>query len=68
MLGDNIKAGHVFLLLALFWGAWLYTEVSEYIERRNILIEVREFVAKGDRFTSEDGAELEKRIEELEKR
>ena len=65
--------GHVFFLLALFWIAWLYTEVTEYAERSQFiaetqqnLAELNDFAHKGDRFTVEDGIRLESRIEKLE--
>ena len=55
------------ILITVFFLAWLYTEVTEYIERDKFYVEVTDFMYKGDRFTSEDGQELLHRIEALEK-
>ena len=54
-------------IILIFFAAWLYTEVTEYIERDEFYVEVTDFMYKGDRFTSEDGQELLHRIEELER-
>jgi len=62
----DIGPRHVFALLVLFWAAWLYTEISEYLERQDQWESVNQFMSKGDRFSREDGAELEARIEALE--
>ena len=51
----------------MFWLAWLYTEVTEYFSRDAFTEEVVDFMHRGDRFTSDDGARLEKKIAELEK-
>lgn len=67
MLGDNVKAFHILLLLTVFWSAWLWTEVTEYLERQKVIEQMSDFVNKGDRFTKEDGDALIKRIERLEK-
>ena len=62
----DIKPRHVFALLVVFWAAWLYTEISEYIERQDQWESVNQFMNKGDRFSREDGDALEARIEALE--
>ena len=63
---DSVKPGHVFLALAIFWCAWLYTEITEYQDRAKVLAEAKAFMKAGSRFTGEDGAALEKRIKQLE--
>lgn len=62
----KINPIHTFLLLLLFWCAWLYTEISEKFEREEFNSAVHDFMYKGDRFTSEDGMALEARIRALE--
>ena len=64
----TVKSSHVFALLTLFWAAWVYTEVSEYLERREFNSEINDFMHRGDRFTAEDGIELNKRLDAVEKR
>ena len=54
---------HVFLLLTIFLGGWVWTEVQEYIDRENFGVEVYEFMNRGDRFTTEDGEVLKSRLE-----
>ena len=70
---NSIKPVHVFVLLALFWMAWLYTEVTEYFERdsfmqatRKTMSEFDAFMDRGERFTNEDGVRLEGRIKAIE--
>ena len=67
-MGERIRPGHVFALLSIFWIAWLYTEVSEYIEREEFIEEMMAFKNRGSRNTAEQGYELCKRIVVLEKR
>ena len=62
----KIKALHVFTLLLVFWCAWAYTEVTEYISRSEHEAEVDAFMSRGDRFTKEMGEELDARIIKLE--
>ena len=62
----KIRALHIFTLLLVFWCAWLYTEVTEYISRSEHEAEVDAFMSRGDRFTLEMGEALEARITELE--
>lgn len=46
---------------------WLYTEVTEYLERDTFYHEVDTFMHQGDRFTADDGRALKARVEALEK-
>ena len=62
----EIRPAHVFILLALFWIAWAYTEITELVERDAVYEEVMDFVGKGDRFTQEEGNELTERVRKLE--
>ena len=65
----NIGAKHIFWLLAVFWAAWVYTEVTEYASRSAHEAEVDAFMSRGDRFTKERGDAMDarlRRIEELE--
>ena len=67
-LVNKIKTPHVFMLLFIFWSAWLYIEVNEYVGRATFTAEVKEFMKPGPRFTAEDGAELTERLHALEAR
>ena len=62
----KIRALHIFTLLLVFWCAWVYTEVTEYISRSEHEAEVEAFMSRGDRFTKEMGEDLEARIQALE--
>ena len=69
----EVRPFHVFSLVGLFLILWIWTEVTEYFDREAYKREVNAFMkktepfmAKGDRFTSEEGADLEARIEALE--
>ena len=62
----RVRPLHTFLLLLLFWCAWLYTEICEKLERDEFNSEVHSFMYRGERFTSEDGRALEARIRALE--
>jgi hypothetical protein len=69
----TIKPQHVFALLAIFWCAWLYSEIKETMDtvawRKKSAAEYqefRDFHDEGKRFTAENGAALEARIEALE--
>ena len=64
----TVKQSHVFLLITLFWACWIYTEVTEYISRKEFVSEINDFMYRGDRFTAEDGRELNKRLDAVEKR
>ena len=64
----KIEPNHVFMLTALFIGAWVYTEVSEYIDRQRFAEEVSDFMHKGDRFTQEEGDAMERRLDIIEAR
>ena len=67
MVGEQkISALHIFTLLLVFWCAWVYTEVTEYISRSEHEAEVDAFMNRGDRFTKEMGENLEARIQALE--
>ena len=67
-MAPEVRSKHVFTLVLIFWLAWLYTEVSEKLERDAFQNEVDEFMHKGGRFTHDDGAKLERRITEIEER
>lgn len=56
----------MFFLLLLFWVAWLYTEVTEHYSRDTFTAEVTEFMYRGDRFTKDDGIELQMKVLSLE--
>jgi len=45
-------------LILTFFGMWAWTEVREYSERKTFVTEVTSFMTTGDRFTSQDGADL----------
>jgi hypothetical protein len=45
-------------VIVLFFAAWTWTEVVEYLERTNFHTTVNEFMYAGDRFTSQDGNDL----------
>jgi len=62
----KIEPKHIFLLLAIFWGAWVWTEVSEYYSRAAHEDKVDAFMNRGDRFTKERGDELEARVKKIE--
>ena len=64
----QIKSGHVFTLLALFWCAWIYTEVTERIDDKEKWSYVEEFVMRGDRFTKADGDVLRAELSHLKVR
>ena len=59
----KIKSLHVFTLLLVFWCAWLYTEVADYISRSEHAAKVDAFMTRGDRFTADDGRALRKLVE-----
>ena len=62
----KIEPKHIFLLLAIFWSAWVWTEITEYIARDTFKHEVDAFMNRGDRFTKERGDELEARVKKIE--
>lgn len=62
----HFETSHILIILIIFWSMWLYTEVSEYIERQTFNTRVEAFMRTGDRFTFEDGQFLKKRIKKLE--
>ena len=62
----NFKPYHTLFLLFLFWCMWLYSEVTEYHDRKAHRTEVDNFMNRGDRFTREMGEDLEARIQALE--
>ena len=71
----EVRPVHVFSLLALFWVAWIYSELRDYWQWMDqygkitaTLEEIQAFKEAGPRFTAEDGAELEARIEAIEDR
>ena len=68
MVEPKISALHIFTLLLVFWCAWVYTEVTEYISRSEHEAEVDAFMSRGDRFTKEMGEALHQRIEALEEK
>lgn len=68
-----MKENVILALVIIFMAMWVYTEVDEYSERVNFmehveadLEDLKEFRSVGNRFTQEDGIELEARIKELE--
>ena len=68
-----MKENVILALVIIFMAMWVYTEVDEYSERVNFmehveadLEDLKEFRSVGNRFTQEDGIELEERIKELE--
>lgn len=63
-----IVSKHVFLLLFIFWGTWMYTEITEYTARESFNAEVKEFMFEGKRNTSAMGYDLCIRIKWLEER
>ena len=67
MMSQDARTWITLGLVALFLGLWIWTELTEYRERSNFNTEVIEFVSKGDRFTQEEGDDLIRRVEELEK-
>jgi len=67
MRGSDVNPAHIFILLFAFWAMWLYTEISEHGQRDAFNSEVKTFMTRGGRFTAEDGAALEQRIENLER-
>lgn len=73
----KLKAGSTLntVILVVFLGAWLYTEISEYQEREawrsksiKELEEFKSFLLEGERFTLLDGRALSNRITELERK
>jgi len=65
MLTNKLPKGHVVLLM-VFFGMWLYTEIAEYMERDTFQQQVHNFMYKGERFTADQGRAMNKRIAELE--
>ena len=65
-LNRDMRNDTILVLLIMFIVAWLYTEVAEHYSRDMFRETVEEFMTEGDRFTTDDGAELEKRVEKLE--
>ena len=66
LVGPKVSAGHVFVLLFMFWSFWVYTEITEYVSRDKFAKEVKEFMRKGDRNTLEQGYQLCLRLNHLE--
>jgi hypothetical protein len=62
------SVGNIFALLFIFWGAWLYTEITEHFARQTFQHEVELFMLEGGRYTKEEAARLEERISALEER
>ena len=62
------KGDWTFRVLVIFVLLWSYTEISEYRDRDAFQENVSTFMSKGNRFTKQRGDELEKRVEELEKK
>jgi len=65
LLLSKLPPAHMWVLL-IFFGMWLYTEISEYRERDAFYQEVDTFMHKGERFTADQGRALKARIEALE--
>ena len=60
------KSGITLGLIILFLIAWVYTEVSEHLNRDKFKAEVIDFMDRGNRFTQEDGDALIRRLDDLE--
>ena len=61
----RLTPNHVFVLLSVFWGMWLYTEITEYLKRTEFHEDVENFIEDDVR---EDALwhELCLRVEHLE--
>ena len=68
MAVPNLSVNHLAILVMLFCGGWLYSEYREERVRRAFYNEVDGFMHKGDRFTQDEGDELEMRLRTLEAR
>ena len=62
----KIAPKHVLAFLLMFWAAWLYTEVSEFLSRENFEENVNDFMGAGDRNTRHMGKALCERVAHLE--
>ena len=56
----------VALLLVIMSASWAYVKAVEYAERDIFVAEVNDFMSMGPRFTKEEAAELESRVQALE--
>ena len=63
----KIAPKHIFAFLLMFWAAWLYTEISEFISRETFETDVTDFMGAGDRNTKEMGSALCERVAHLER-
>ena len=57
----------VLVVIFTFFSVWIYTEVTEKLERDVIYAEFRNFHDAGGRFTADDGLSLADRICHLER-
>lgn len=53
----------ILLCMAIFGAVWTYTEVTERVEYAQFKTEFVDFYSAGGRFTSEDGKELENKLD-----
>ena len=65
---NKVSAWHLFLLLTIFWMSWLYAAYIHRGENTEFRKSVESFMERGNRFTSEDGKNLEAKIEKLQAR
>jgi len=72
-INPDLRGNLTLALLTILLAGWVYTEVTEYLERDAFISEVTgeldqltAFKQAGGRFTQEDGKALEARIEALE--
>lgn len=68
MIDHRNETHTIFCVLMVFVIAWLGTEIYESYRRGHYQSEVKDFMQQGARFTAEDGAALEERIERLEQK
>ena len=74
-INKEARSNMILFIVSVFLLSWIYTEVAEYFAREKFEAEVRydlnelnQFRSRGDRFTQDDGIELEERIDNLEQR
>jgi len=64
----STKIGLLILIFLLaFIMTWVYTEVTEQLDRDRKWDYIEAFVLRGERFTKEDGERLKARVTQLEK-
>jgi len=64
----SAKIGLLILIFLLAYiMTWVYTEVTEQLDRDRKWDYIEDFILVGERFTKQDGERLQRRIDQLEK-